>query len=370
MSKPIGVLLIVALVGGLILANTIFFTVREYQQALVLQFGAPQGDAINAGEADEAGLKFKLPWQNVVYFDKRNLEFDLQNAEEIIVANEERLLVDAFVRYKIVNPLLYYQTFGAGGLSEQDMRVQVNTRMTNVLNEALRQAFGAARLREIITTRRAQLVQDIQTAVTDEAQKFGVFIVDVRIHQADFPRENAEQVYNRMISDYEQQAERIRADGQRRAREIRAQADKERVQIVSRAEEEAQVIQGRADATRNCIFAGAYEGLSVDVREVEQVIEEVPVEVTTDATDGSEVLDERLDLGLGNLPERAAIPDRVVSCDYVNGGGQGDRQRAEFFAFYRSLEAYKTSLQDGQTTILLSPDSEFFQYFNGQGIPQ
>ncbi|MEM6748283.1 MAG: protease modulator HflC [Pseudomonadota bacterium] len=231
------------------------------------------------------------------FFEARNLNFDADPVE-VIVANEERLLVDAFVRYRISDPLVYFQTLSRGSTDPGNMRSRFNDRLDAVLGEAMREVLGEVNIRSIITEQRNALMSDIQENVAAEALKLGVTIIDVRIRQADFPEENAENVYNRMISDYRQQAERIRADGERRAREIVAQADKDAVEILAEANEESQIIRGQADATRNETFASAY---------------------TKDP---------------------------------------------EFFAFYRSLTAYETALQDGETTIILSPDSEFFRYFN------
>ena len=137
MNTQARILILAALGSLLILAGFVLFTVDEREQALVLQFGATVGGAINEPGTDEAGLKAKLPWQNVVYFDRRNLEFD-GRATEIIVANQERLLVDAFVRYRIVDPLLYFQSLGVGGASPDVMRRQLDNRLNQILEEAMR----------------------------------------------------------------------------------------------------------------------------------------------------------------------------------------------------------------------------------------
>lgn len=366
MSSPIRVLGLFAAGALLVLAGFVFFTVHESQQALKLQFGAPIGGAINEPGANEAGLKMKLPWQNVVYFDRRNLEFDLRNPLEIIVANEERLLVDAFVRYKITEPLIYFQTLGAGAGSPDQMRTTFNSRLTSVLSESMREVLGAVQVRDVITERRSELMRSIQAEVTEEARKLGVDIIDVRIRQADFPAENAARVYERMESDYGQQAARIRANGDRRAREVTAQADKEEVEILSNAERQAEEIRGRADATRNCIFAGAYQG--VPVRIERNVPEESEGDGTVPALDISRpVIEVPRFSGGGSVNVTPSDPQ--WTCAYIEDeDASGDPQRAEFFAFYRSLTAYEQALgKDDGTTIILSPDSEFFRYFNEQG---
>ncbi|MEM1379020.1 MAG: protease modulator HflC [Pseudomonadota bacterium] len=289
------------LIGGFVavlalIASMAFFTIREDQQAVVLQFG----EAVKTLPAGEAGLHVKTPVvQNVIYFDAKNLNFDA-NPVEVIVANEERLLVDAFVRYRISDPLRYYAALGRGQGDAGAMRSRFDERLGAVLNEAIRQVLGGVSISDIITEQRSQLMGNIQSSVSFEAQKLGVEIIDVRIRQADFPEANAQRVYNRMKSEYAEQAAEIRAEGDRQAQETRAQAEKERIQILAEANEEAQRIRGTADAERNAIFADAYN------------------------------------------------------------------RDPEFFAFYRSLTAYEAALQDGQTTIILSPDSEFFRYFNDQ----
>ncbi len=291
------VIVLVLIVVGLFAASNALFTVHEDRQALVLEFGNP----VDEIPAEEAGLHFKMPIvRQVIFFDARNLNYDAQPVE-VIVANEERLLVDAFVRYRIADPLIYFQGLsGSSGGDPSTMRANFDRRIGAVLNEAIRQVLGEVQIKDIITERRSELMAAIQSGVAEEARKLGVVIIDVRIRQADFPEANAANVYARMSSDYKQQAESIRADGERRAREIRASADKRVTEISAEAEQQAQTIRGEADGQRNAIFAAAYE------------------------------------------------------------------EDPEFFAFYRSLTAYETALRDGETTIILSPDSEFFRYFGDQ----
>ena len=282
------------LIGALILANLLVFTVKETDQAIVLRFGDP------VRIENEAGLKFKLPYENVVFLDRRNLEYDLLQPVEIITAAEKRLVVDAFIRYKIRDPLLYYQRLSGGSGSERVMRDNVNRRLRDVLGESMREALGEATVKQITTTNRAQLMRQIQNATASEAEAFGVAIVDVKIRRADFLDTNAINVYERMKSDYQQQAQKIRAEGKEEAQKIRAEAEKQVVTILANAEEQSQKIRGEADRERNAIFAAAYN------------------------------------------------------------------KDPEFFAFYRSLTAYEQALKEGtgKTTMLMSPDSEFFRYFN------
>ncbi|MBD0427481.1 protease modulator HflC [Aquisalinus flavus] len=284
----------VALVVVFIVARTVFFTVSERQHALVIAFGNPQEVLI-----DDPGLHVKLPWYDVVFIDSWNLEYDIRQGQEleIIAANEERLIIDAYVRYRIVEPLMYYEAFKSGAGNWRTLKDTGDTRLGSVLNGALRNSLGEVTINEIITTKRVELMQQIQRQVAEEARGFGVEIVDVRIRRADFPEQNAERVYERMRSERQQQAQRIRAEGREQAARIEATAQKERTQIVAEAEEQSQRIRGRADRQRNAIYNEAYS------------------------------------------------------------------RDPEFFAFYRSLTSYETALQDGQTTIILSPDSEFFRYF-------
>ena len=289
--------LVAAIVGVLavvFVVASVTFTVREDQQAIVLAFGDPVREI-----EDDAGLFFKLPppFQDVVYLDARNLEFDLDRPIEIIVANEERLQVDAFVRYVITDPLQYFQRLSQGSRDFRTMQNSFDNRLTNILGKAMREVLGSKRITEIIDSERVETMRTIQQLVEAEARTLGVDIVDVRIRQADLPEQNAARVYDRMISDYNKEAQRIRAEGDERAQEIRAQADKEVVTIRAEAEETAQKTRGAADGLRNAIFAEAYN------------------------------------------------------------------RDPEFFAFYRSLTAYEEALRDGQTTMILSPDDEFFRYF-------
>lgn len=290
-AKLIAVLVLI--VVALFAIASVFFTVREDQQAIILQFGDPKRVI-----ADDAGLFAKLPIaQDVVYLDARNLEFDLDRPIEIIVANEERLQVDAFVRYVITDPLQYFQRFSQGSRDFRSMQQSFDNRLTNILGEAMREVLGSKRITQIIDSERVETMRTIQQLVSAEARTLGVEIVDVRIRQADLPEANAAQVYNRMISDYNKEAQRIRAEGDEQAQEIRAEADKEVITIRATAEETAQKTRGQADGLRNAIFAEAYN------------------------------------------------------------------RDPEFFAFYRSLTAYEAALRDGQTTMILSPDDEFFRYF-------
>lgn len=292
-----GIIVLVALV---VLGSQALYTVQENEQVIVTRLGEP------VRIIDQPGLQFKTPVaETAVYLEKWNLEYDIQKGREleIIAANEERLIIDAYVRYKISNPLEYFEAFNRGSANWVDLKRTGEGRIGTVLEAALRRALGEVTINEIITTKRAELMQTIQADMEVEAGKFGVSIIDVRIRRADFPDQNADKVYERMKSERLQQAQLIRAEGEEEAKRIRADAAKQVTIILAEAEEESQKIRGRAEGQQIGILAEAYE------------------------------------------------KDR------------------EFFEFYRSLKSYEVTLNDQDTTFVLSPDSDFFKYFkdiNGQ----
>jgi membrane protease subunit HflC len=280
--------LLAAIAAGLFMLLQAVFIVPESRSAIVLQFGQP------VAQYTSAGLAFKVPFlQNRIMIDKRNRELD-QPAVEIIASNQERLNVDAFARYRVINPLLFYQTVGgeAGG----------DARMTAIMENAVRRVLGEASVDDIVSNRRGELMRRISDLLQQGVRPIGVEIIDVKIRRADLPEQNSQAVYGRMITERAQLAQQIRAEGAEEAQKIRAQAERRRTEILATAEEESQKVRGAADANRNSIFAAAY----------------------------------------GRDPE--------------------------FFAFYRSLNSYETALkgQNGETTILLSPNSEFLRYLDNQ----
>ena len=313
-----------------VFAQTCLFVVKETENAIVILLGNPQG------VVTQAGINAKLPWADVVKIDKRNLEYDLASAMEITDVNQERLTVDAFARYRIVDPLLYYQTFIAGAGDARGLRRSAQAGIDGIMQNSLRQTLGEVSIEDIVTTLRAELMLRIAQRMQGEARKFGVEIIDVKIRRADYPGDIAQTVYDQMSSARKEEAELIRSEGQRENTRIQAEAGRKRAEILADANRQALEIQGQADATRNCIFAGAYDGLPVVVDRVEATEEE----------------GESIDYGVG------------VTCRFSGQNAARDPQRAEFFAFYRSLQAYEASLKQGESTILLSPDSEFFRYFS------
>ncbi len=260
------------------------FVVPESRSAIVLRFGEP------TGKHTTAGLKFKTPFiENVEYLDRRNLELD-QDEIEIIARNQERLRVDAFARYRIVDPVLFYQSVRTVAGGEQ--------RLSTQMNQTVRRVLGEVSVDDIVSGRRTELMVRIRDLLGASARQLGIEIIDVKIRRADLPLQNSQAVFSRMITERNQLAQQIRSQGNEEAQKIQAQAEREKIEITSKAQEEAEKLRGSADAERNAVFAAAY----------------------------------------GKDPE--------------------------FFAFYRSLTAYEEALKNGDSTIVMSPDSEFLRYLN------
>lgn len=274
--------LIVALVV-LIGAYSAMFTVSQTEQAIVVRLGEP------IRVITEPGLNFKWPIvDSVIPISKRIL--DLENpAQEVLASDRRRLVVDAFARYRIINPLKFYQTVG----SIQTANVQLGT----LLNAALRRVLGEVTLLQIVRDQRAELMVRSREQLNHEAESYGIAIVDVRIRRADLPEQNSQAVYERMKTERQREAAELRAEGAQRGQEIRARADRDSTVIEAEARSQGEQTRGEGDAERNRIFAEAY--------------------------------------------------------------GQ-DR---DFFAFYRSMNAYEAGLRSNDTRFVLRPDSDFFRYF-------
>jgi membrane protease subunit HflC len=272
-----------------VLANTLF-VVDQREQALVLRFGDPVR-VINPPSRPGAGLHAKLPFlENVIRFDRRNISIEAQQ-EEIIAADQERLVVDAFLRYRIADPLAFYRTL-------RDERTAAD-RIDRLLNSSLRQVLGTASSNDIVSDQRAQLMQRARSDMARRAQvsRFGIEVIDLRIRRADLPQQNLPNTYRRMQTSREQEAARLRAVGEQQKREIIANADREVTVTLATAREQAGAITGEGDAERTRIL------------------------------------------------------------------GQSFGRDASFAAFWRSMQAYEASLAQGDTTMVLSPDSAFFRYF-------
>ena len=239
-------LVAIVVLGAIILItlSTALFTVRETDQVLVRRFGEP------LRVVSEPGLHFKIPLlDNATYFEKRLLDFD-GDKQEIPTIDQKQLIVDAFARYKITNPLLFFQSVN----SEAGM----NARLPNIINSALRQVLGDVQLAKVLTAERAILMKQITEIASRNAQQFGIEIVDVRMKRVDLPPENSQAVFNRMKTQREQEAKLFRAEGKKESDRIKAQADKERRVIVADANKQAEILRGEGDAQAQAIYNDAY----------------------------------------------------------------------------------------------------------------
>ena len=249
--KQLGILgLVVIIVGAIALLNS-FFVVDQRQQALVLQVGRAV-KTYNAPGTDEAGLKFKVPFvQSVVTFDRRNLGLDVVPNEVIFASNQEQLDVDAFVRWRISDPLAFYRRLNT--------RAEAERQLFQFTEAAIRKALGSRLPEEIISGQRAELMDEIRTDLDAAIEGRGIDIIDVRIKRVELPIEVSQRVFARMEATRNQQAEEIRAKGDRDAQAIRALADRDKTVLLAEARREAEQIRGEGDARRNEIYAEAYE---------------------------------------------------------------------------------------------------------------
>ncbi len=277
------------IVGGVVLvilgvvASSSLFIVEQTQQAIVLFFGKPQKTI------QDPGLYFKIPFgEEVVYYDKRVLDLDPPK-ERMILADQKRLDVDSYARYRITDPLLFYQT---------TRRVtEVPGKLSPIINSSLRRVLGNETLLEILSGKRATIMVDIQKAVNDAVMRFGMEIVEVRVRRADYPDETRSNIENRMKSEREREAKEFRARGFEMAEGIRADAGKQKIVLLAEAQKKAETLRGEGDGLAIKIYADAFG------------------------------------------------------------------QDPEFFAFYRSMQAYKKSMDSQDTTMVLSPNSDFFRFF-------
>ena len=270
----------------IVLAATAFFSifiVKEINQAIVLQFGDPKRII------SKPGINFKIPFiQNVVFLDKRILNLDAP-PEEVIASDQKRLIVDAFARFQIVDPLKFYISVG----NERVAR----SRLSTIINSRIRSVLGTQRLQTLLSEDRTKQMALIQDGVNNEAEKFGIKIIDVRIKRADLPQANSDAIFARMQTERNREAKEFRAKGAEMAVTITSTADKEVTVILADAQKKSEIMKGEGDGQRNKIFADAFG------------------------------------------------------------------QDPEFFAFYRAMQAYEKALIGGETSLVLSPDSEFFKFF-------
>jgi membrane protease subunit HflC len=294
MGKILAAVLVV--LAGLVAAAAYLstFIVPVNQQAVVLTFSNPERVINEPNGTDGPGLYFKVPLaQTVEFFDKRILDYDLPTLE-VTAQDQKRLMIDAFARYRITNPKLYYQAVR----NEAGLR----RRLKPTMEASVRGVLGSAKFQEIVKDKREGLMKDIAKQVNEQSKELGLEVVDVRIKRTDLPEQNQKNVYDRMRADRQKQAAEIRAEGTALSNKIRADADRQVTVIKADATREGERVRGDGDGERNRIFAEAF----------------------------------------------SKDPD--------------------FFAFYRSMQAYEAGMKAGdgsaETRMLLSPDSEFFRYFN------
>ena len=273
---------LLAIAAGLVYASA--FIVHQNEQALVLRFGEPKQ------VVREPGLNWKLPFVDAVEtFDKRILDLGT-SAQEVTAADQKRLIVDAFARYKIVDPLEFYKNV------RTELRVQAV--LSPLIESAIRRVLGGATLAEVVKERREPLMKEILSQVNREGKDYGIEVVDVRLKRADLPPQNLESVFNRMMADRVREATELRAQGGAEKNRIEANADRDVTIIKAEAVKKSELLRGDGDAERNRVFNDAF----------------------------------------GRDPE--------------------------FFKFYRSMQAYEQAIKPSETRMLLSPESEFFRYFN------
>ncbi|HEX4302923.1 MAG TPA: protease modulator HflC [Rhizomicrobium sp.] len=262
-----------------------FYFVNQTEEALVLQFSAPYA------VVTEPGLHFKTPLsQTVLFFDKRVLLLDAPT-EEVIASDKKRMMVDSFARWRIIDPLKFYQI-----LIDKETAI---SRLTPILSSSVRRVLGSHSFADMLSGRRAALMVDIKNAINQDVTGFGIQIIDVRIRHADLPQANSLAIYQRMQKEREREAAEYRAEGNETAQRIRARAAREVTVLTAEATRESEILRGEGDAEKTRILGSAYS------------------------------------------------------------------QDPEFFAFFRTMQAYQDSL-GGNTTVVLSPDSDFLKYF-GKG---
>lgn len=243
MNRPT-LFLVIFVALCIVLIRATLFTVHQTKQAIVLQFGDPRV------VITEPGLHWKLPFvQNVIFIDKRILDLD-SPPEELIAADQKRLVVDAFTRYRIIDPLQFFKSL-------RDLR-RANSRLAATVSSSMRSVVGEAPFEDIVRDRRDALMSRIRALVNVQAADFGIEIVDVRIRRADLPEANSQAIYLRMQTERQQEAAEFRAKGQEVSRAIHAQADKDVTVLLAEASRDADIIRGQGDACRNRIFAAAY----------------------------------------------------------------------------------------------------------------
>lgn len=244
MNRAVGLVAAILLGLAAIVGLSSLYTVNMTQQALLLQFGKP------VAVISEPGLHTKLPFvQDVIYIPKRLLNLDAP-PEEVIASDKKRMVVDAFARYRVVNPLRFYQS-----LTDESTAV---LRLTPILSSNVRRVLGSQSFAAVLSAKRAVLMHDITTNMNQDASDFGVKIVDVRIRRADLPTQNSEAIYKRMQKEREREASEFRAEGQETEQRIKARADREVTVLVAEATRESEILRGQGDAEKTRILGDAF----------------------------------------------------------------------------------------------------------------
>jgi modulator of FtsH protease HflC len=284
MSKGLRTIGGVALAAIALLVTNAAFIVPQTSSALVFRFGRVERPAIK-----EPGLYFKVPFMDTVnLIDNRVLDNDLR-PQEVLASDQKNLVVDAFTRYRITDPLKFFQ-------SVNNVR-GANQTLESIVNSRLRSVLAGASTKQIIDTDRNRLMDRIQEDVNRETQALGITVVDVRLSRVELPRETSQAVFQRMKTDREREAAELRAQGSQMAQTTRARADRDVQIIIGESNKKSEEFRGEGDGVRNRVFAEAF----------------------------------------GRDPE--------------------------FFRFYRSMQAYENGLKQGDTRMILSPNSDFFRYF-------
>lgn len=288
MNSKLNLVLLGAVTILVVLAMSIF-TVDQRQFALVFQLGEVKR------QISEPGLYFKIPMiQNVRLFDKRILTLDNNDPERFITSEKKNVLVDSYIKWRIIDPNLYYISVGGD-------EARAKTRLNQTVNAGLREEFGKRTVHDVISGEREKIMDDMREKADADARKIGVQIVDVRLKRVELPNEVSEAVYRRMEAERKRVANELRSEGSAEAEKIRADADRQREVIVANAYRDAQKIKGDGDAQATAIYARAFN------------------------------------------------------------------QNPEFYAFYRSLEAYRGSFKNKSDLLVVEPGSEFFKYMKGAG---
>ena len=265
------------------------YTIYPTDQVLLTELGAPRA------VITEAGLHFKVPFLQYANFMPRQLLNLEAPSEEVIAQDKKRLVVDAFARWRIVDPLRFYQ---AVPYASQEAAEGL---LTPILSSNIRRVLGSQNFATVLSEKRDQLMQDIRDNMNQEARDFGIVVVDVRIRRADLPQANSDAIYQRMQKERQREANEYRAEGDETGQRVRARAEREVTVLLAEATRESEILRGQGDAEKTRILAEAFG------------------------------------------------------------------QDADFFAFYRSMQAYQDALRGDNTTVILSPNSEFFRYFSSGG---